>query len=110
MRDGSSLDEAVAEAQALGICERDPGDDLQGHDAAAKLSVLCAVCGRAVAPKEIQRDAQGVEGMEGVVGGTVQGAVRGAVKQLAEAELGTELKALVRLQVLPPEDSRIRDT
>ncbi len=35
-----SLDEAVAEAQALGFAEADPSADLDGPDAAAKLSIL----------------------------------------------------------------------
>ncbi len=35
-----SLDEAVAEAQALGLAEADPSADLDGLDAAAKLSIL----------------------------------------------------------------------
>ncbi|MEZ5291948.1 MAG: homoserine dehydrogenase [Vicinamibacterales bacterium] len=35
-----SLDEAVAEAQALGFAEADPSADLDGLDAAAKLSIL----------------------------------------------------------------------
>jgi homoserine dehydrogenase len=35
-----SLDDAVAEAQALGLAEADPSADLDGQDAAAKLSIL----------------------------------------------------------------------
>jgi homoserine dehydrogenase len=35
-----SLDDAVAEAQALGFAEADPSADLDGSDAAAKLSIL----------------------------------------------------------------------
>ncbi|MGD9905807.1 MAG: homoserine dehydrogenase [Vicinamibacterales bacterium] len=35
-----TLDEAVAEAQALGFAEADPSADLDGSDAAAKLSIL----------------------------------------------------------------------
>ena len=35
-----TLDEAVAEAQAMGLAEGDPSLDLSGHDAAAKLSIL----------------------------------------------------------------------
>ena len=35
-----SLEEAVAEAQALGFAEADPSADLDGSDAAAKLSIL----------------------------------------------------------------------
>jgi homoserine dehydrogenase len=35
-----SLADAVAEAQALGFAEAEPGADLDGHDTAAKLSIL----------------------------------------------------------------------
>jgi homoserine dehydrogenase len=35
-----SLDDAVAEAQALGLTEADPSADIDGRDAAAKLSIL----------------------------------------------------------------------
>jgi hypothetical protein len=35
-----SLAEAVTEAQALGIAEANPGAEIDGHDAAAKLSIL----------------------------------------------------------------------
>jgi homoserine dehydrogenase len=35
-----TLDEAIAEAQRLGFAEVDPSADLDGHDAAAKLSIL----------------------------------------------------------------------
>jgi homoserine dehydrogenase len=35
-----SLDRAIAEAQSLGLAEADPSADIDGHDAAAKLSIL----------------------------------------------------------------------
>jgi homoserine dehydrogenase len=35
-----TLDEAIAEAQRLGFAEADPGADIDGQDAAAKLSIL----------------------------------------------------------------------
>jgi homoserine dehydrogenase len=35
-----TLDEAIAEAQRLGFAELDPAADIDGHDAAAKLSIL----------------------------------------------------------------------
>lgn len=38
--DGLSLDAAIAEAQARGFAEADPGDDLIGADAARKLRIL----------------------------------------------------------------------
>src|SRR5262245_54915210 len=40
---GCSLDEAIADAQARGYAEADPSVDLDGGDAAGKLSVLCAL-------------------------------------------------------------------
>jgi homoserine dehydrogenase len=39
-QDELPLDRAIAEAQALGLAEADPSADLDGHDAAAKLSIL----------------------------------------------------------------------
>ncbi|MDX2091112.1 MAG: homoserine dehydrogenase [Kofleriaceae bacterium] len=39
-QDELSLERAIAEAQAKGFAEADPSADLQGHDAAAKLSIL----------------------------------------------------------------------
>jgi homoserine dehydrogenase len=40
LADGASLDDAVADAQALGYAEADPTDDLSGLDAARKLTLL----------------------------------------------------------------------
>ncbi len=39
-QDELTLDRAIAEAQALGFAEADPSADIEGHDAAAKLSIL----------------------------------------------------------------------
>lgn len=39
-QDELPMAQAVAEAQALGLAEADPSADLDGHDAAAKLSIL----------------------------------------------------------------------
>jgi homoserine dehydrogenase len=39
-QDELPLDRAIAEAQSLGLAEADPSADLDGHDAAAKLSIL----------------------------------------------------------------------
>ena len=40
---GCSLDEAIADARARGYAEADPSLDLDGGDARAKLSILCAI-------------------------------------------------------------------
>lgn len=41
--EGASFSEALARAQELGYAEADPTDDVEGHDARAKLAILCAV-------------------------------------------------------------------
>lgn len=41
--DGTSFEEALAQAQELGFAERDPTDDIEGYDAAAKCAVLASI-------------------------------------------------------------------
>jgi homoserine dehydrogenase len=54
MADGRSYEEALAEAQELGLAERDPTADVEGHDSVAKLMILAAlVFGRQLRPQEI---------------------------------------------------------
>ena len=43
MAEGASYAEALAEAQAAGLAERDPAADVDGHDAAAKVMILSAL-------------------------------------------------------------------
>lgn len=71
---GASFDEAVAEAQALGLAEADPSADLSGRDAAAKLAILAAEAFGPQGPKP------------GVVQPLTAGfAAGGVVRQLARA-------------------------
>ena len=42
-QDGMGFGEALATAQRLGYAEADPTDDVEGHDAAAKLAILASV-------------------------------------------------------------------
>jgi homoserine dehydrogenase len=41
--DGATLEDAVAEAQSLGIAEQDPTADIGGYDAAAKAAILATI-------------------------------------------------------------------
>jgi homoserine dehydrogenase len=41
--DGVSFEEALAQAQRLGYAERDPTDDVEGFDAAAKVAILASI-------------------------------------------------------------------
>jgi homoserine dehydrogenase len=43
MAEGSSYEEALAEAQAAGLAERDPAADVEGHDSVAKVMILSAL-------------------------------------------------------------------
>jgi homoserine dehydrogenase len=52
MERGASLEDAVAEAQRLGVAEADPANDLEGWDAAVKVSALANVLLDAGLPPE----------------------------------------------------------
>jgi homoserine dehydrogenase len=54
MADGASYHDALAEAQAAGLAERDPAADVEGHDAVAKVMILSAlVFGRQLRREEV---------------------------------------------------------
>lgn len=62
MERGESLDEAVKIAQQEGFAEADPRHDLEGWDAAAKITVLAnALMGASLTPLEVDR--QGITGL-----------------------------------------------
>ena len=53
---GLAYVDALAQAQELGLAEPDPTSDVEGFDAAYKLSILSALCfGKYVHPKQIRR-------------------------------------------------------
>jgi homoserine dehydrogenase len=57
MEKGQSLEEAVAAAQALGIAEADPRNDLDGWDAAVKTAALANVLLDAeITPEDVERE------------------------------------------------------
>jgi homoserine dehydrogenase len=56
MAQGESYDDALTEAQAAGLAERDPAADVDGHDAVAKVMILSAlVFGRQLRREEVVR-------------------------------------------------------
>jgi homoserine dehydrogenase len=56
METGRSFDEALAEAMAAGYAEADPTNDIDGHDAAYKLSILVSLLeGRHFHPDNVRR-------------------------------------------------------
>ena len=53
---GAAFEDALAEAQRLGIAEADPRNDLEGHDAAAKATILANVLMSAdLRPEDVRR-------------------------------------------------------
>ena len=54
---GASFADALAEAQRLGIAEADPRNDLEGHDAAAKATILANVLMNGdIRPEDVARE------------------------------------------------------
>jgi homoserine dehydrogenase len=86
METGKSFDEALAEAIAAGYAEADPTNDVDGHDAAYKLSILISILeGRHFHPDNVRRAS-----LRGVTASDMTGAVaRGArMRFLAVADFG----------------------
>jgi homoserine dehydrogenase len=100
--DGVDFADALAEAQRLGLAERDPTADVEGHDAAAKAAILAALAfGSDVVDVDVHR-----EGITGIRAVDVAYANRlgYSVKLLAVAELvdgGPELSVRVHPAMVP---------
>jgi homoserine dehydrogenase len=97
---GESFGEALAEAERLGYTELDPSADIEGFDAAAKLSILASIAFNArVVAGDVQR-----EGIAGVTQADIAAAhdLGYTVKLLAVAETdGGEISARVHPAMLP---------
>ncbi len=92
---GADYDDALAEAQSLGLAERDPTADVEGFDAAAKAAILAGVAfGYDVAGADVMR-----EGISGIRAVDVEFAERFgyAVKLLAVVERTGEDALSVRV-------------
>lgn len=82
MEEGLAAAAAVKEAQALGIAEADPSNDLEGWDAAVKgCAIANGLMGASVRPSQVRR-----RGIMDVSGGDVRRALRA----------GTRLRLVVR--------------
>lgn len=101
LAEGWSLDDAVARAQALGFAEADPAADVDGHDAADKLSILVReTFGVALLPERIAKHSL----RDLVPEAAREAAERGEIlKQVASCRLLADgsLEAEVRLVPLP---------
>jgi homoserine dehydrogenase len=71
MGDGRSYDEALGEAQEAGFAEADPSFDVEGRDAAQKLSILASVAFGEWRP-ETDVDVKGIVGLSVAAGDNVR--------------------------------------
>jgi homoserine dehydrogenase len=97
---GQSFGEALAEAQALGYAERDPTADVEGHDAAAKASIIASLAfGVRVVAGDVYR-----EGITGVTADDIRmaGRLGYVVKLLAVIDdVGGEVAVRVHPTMVP---------
>ncbi len=103
MTTGKTYEDALAEAQAIGLAERDPAADVDGHDAVAKTMILAAlVFGRQLRPEQVAR-----QGLGEVTRAELSKAARAGtrIKHVSTLELsGDELEARVEPVELPADD------
>jgi homoserine dehydrogenase len=103
MAQGETLEEAVEGAQRMGVAEANPANDLEGWDAAVKVTVLANVLMDAdLRPADVVRDGLGVEAMRQAQQTLLPSQT---LKQVAEAmRVGESVSARVRLEALGPRD------
>jgi homoserine dehydrogenase len=107
MAGGRSYEDALAEAQAAGLAERDPAADVEGHDSVAKVMILSAlVFGRQLGIEDVGR--RGIDEIED--GELEEAAATGRrVKHVATLEFeGTDVTARVRPELVPADDPLAR--
>jgi homoserine dehydrogenase len=96
MEEGLTAQAAVKEAQAIGIAEADPGNDLDGWDAAVKGCALAnALMGGSVRPSRVRR-----RGIGGLTGPQARRAVRAGFRLRLVAR-GERRRGRVAVSVAP---------
>ncbi|MBN1679280.1 MAG: homoserine dehydrogenase [Anaerolineae bacterium] len=103
LEEGLTFDAAVASAQAVGVAEANPSNDLEGWDAAVKIVVLANVLmGADLRPQDVDR-----VGITDITGEDIKAAIaeKGRIKLICEAvREGDLVRASVRPIWLPLSD------
>jgi homoserine dehydrogenase len=88
MAEGKSYEDALAEAQRVGLAERDPAADVEGHDAVAKVMILSAL----VFGRQLRREQVACRGITDIVRSEIdRAASRGArLKHVATLEFSEQ--------------------
>jgi homoserine dehydrogenase len=106
MAGGRSYPDALAEAQAAGLAERDPAADVEGHDSVAKVMILSALVFR----RQLRIEDVGRRGIDEIADEELEEAAATGkrVKHVATLEFerpdGGEVTARVRPELVPPDD------
>jgi homoserine dehydrogenase len=111
MAEGKAYEEALAEAQATGLAERDPAADVQGHDSVAKVMILSGL----VFGRQLSVDQVGRRGIDEITREEVDEASSSGrrLKHLATLEFSEpdgagDVTARVEPALLAPEDPLAR--
>jgi homoserine dehydrogenase len=111
MAEGRSYDEALGEAQAAGLAERDPAADVEGHDSVAKVMILSALVFR----RQLRLDEVGRRGIDAIAGSEIEEAAATGkrLKHVATLEFegpdgAGEVTARVEPELLSPDDRLAR--
>jgi homoserine dehydrogenase len=101
LHEGWTFDEALARARELGFAEEDPSGDVDGHDAADKLSLLIREAfGTAMSPAGIPKQSLREVDRKALLEARAKGQV---LKQVARCSLvDGNVEASVTLEYLPP--------
>lgn len=111
MEKGKSFDDAVREAQARGVAETDPSNDVDGWDAAIKIAILANIfMGADLRPVDVQR-----QGIREISPSDLQAALQAGqrIKLVCEAvRQGGRVQATVQPLQLPQSDplAQLEDT
>ena len=101
LANGWSFERAIAKAQELGFAEADPSSDVEGHDAAYKLSLLVRdAMGVAVSAGDIEKQSLDTVSAESILAALARGEV---LKQVSRARLMPDgkVETSVRIESLP---------
>ena len=100
---GQSYEEALAEAQSLGIAETDPTLDVEGFDTANKLALIANVCmGADLRPEDVERTGIAGISLDAVRRADAEGKIMRLVGIARRNEAG-RVSARVAPELLPPE-------
>jgi homoserine dehydrogenase len=111
MAEGLSYEDALAEAQAAGLAERDPAADVEGHDSVAKVMILSAL----VFGRQLRLDQVARRGIEALDQAELEQAVATgrrlkhvATLEFAGPEAAGEVTASVEPELVPLDDPLAR--